>query len=303
MESRPDPDLAAGVKAILIAHARPAGEAAEAAPTLEGSLQSRGIEVRRWCRESSEEVPSLDGIDRVVVLGGDGTMMSVLRALEFPTIPFYGVNYGRVGFLMNPRMPGEELAEAILGGGLIEQQFPVLRSTVTLVSGEVAEVEAVNDLVLERASGQTVHLRMYIDDVLLNRYAGDGLVIATPAGSTAYSLAAGGPVVHASVPGMLVTPLYPHRPVQFHSLQFPILLPLSSKVRIEGEDLGKRPLRFVADGSVTREVASIEVRDRGRSVRVLRRSDYGFIDALVRKIIGRRDSDGAPAEGEPRGGR
>ena len=172
-------------------------------------------------------------------------------------------------------------------------------------SGEVVVSCAMNDFVFERASGQTVHLRTYIDGVLLNRYSGDGLVVAPPGGSTAYSLAAGGPVVHPLVEGMLITPLYPHRPVQFHSLQFPILLPLSSCVRIEGEDIEKRPLRFVADGSATRHVQSVEIRAFERPVHLLRSSDYEFIDTLVHKIIGRRagSSERSTRDEGARGGR
>ncbi len=287
------------LRSILIAHEAAAGSAAEAAPFFDEALVERGVSVQRWCRETTENPPPLDGVDLIAVLGGDGSMMAMLRALEFPKIPIYGVNYGRVGFLMNPRLPGADLAEMLTSQEMIAQAFPVLQATATLESGETVDFCAVNDFVLERASGQTVHLRTYIDGVLLNRYSGDGLVIATPGGSTAYSLAAGGPVVHPLVKGMLITPLYPHRPVQFHSLQFPILLPLSSRVRIEGDDLEKRPLRFVADGASTRNVRSIEIRDFGRPVHLLRSSDYEFIDTLVHKIIGRR---AAPGEGA-RGGR
>lgn len=275
---------------ILIATESVGGAAAEAAPELARALGARGVEARTWCREGGAPLPALDGVDRIVVLGGDGAMMGVLRALSFPTIPLFGVNYGRVGFLMNPRMPPGELARLLVEGPTIEQTFPVLRARVSLASGENVIEHAVNDFVLERASGQTVHLRTYIDGVLLNRYSGDGLVIATPGGSTAYSLAAGGPVVHQAVPGMLVTPLYAHRPVQFHSLQFPILLPLSSEVRVVADDQPKRPVRLVADGSTREGLVGIEIRDSGRPVRLLRPADYGFIDTLVSKIIGRLNS-------------
>ena len=98
---------------------------------------------------------------------------------------------------------------------------------------------------------------------------------------------------------MLITPLYAHRPVQFHSLQFPILLPLSSRIRIEAEDIEKRPLRLVADGATLEGVQAVEIRDSGRPVKLLRPADYEFIDTLVHKIIGRHNSTG---EG-PRGGR
>ena len=285
-------------RTILITTESVRGSAAEAVADLANALVERCIEVLTWCREAEGAPPDLEAIDRIVVLGGDGAMMGILRALTFPTVPLYGVNHGRVGFLMNPRLPAKQLAEVLVDGPTIEQTFPVLTAQVKLRSGESAVEHAVNDFVLERASGQTVHLRTYIDGVLLNRYSGDGLVIATPGGSTAYSLAAGGPVVHQSVPGMLITPLYAHRPVQFHSLQFPILLPLSSRIRVEADDLDKRPIRLVADGATLEGVEAIEIRDSGRPVRLLRPADYGFIDTLVNKIIGRLNSTSEGPKGE-----
>ncbi len=295
-------------RTILIATESTRGPAAEAVSELSAAITARGIHCETWCHEIDGDSPDLDGVDRIVVLGGDGAMMGILRALDFPEIPLYGVNYGRVGFLMNPRLPADELAAMLAEGPTIEQVFPVLAADLHLHSGEAIVDRAVNDFVLERASGQTVHLRTYIDGVLLNLYSGDGLVIATPGGSTAYSLAAGGPVVHQSVPGMLITPLYAHRPVQFHSLQFPILLPLSSRIRVEAEDLEKRPIRFVADGATIEGVQTIEIHDSGRPVRLLRPADYGFIDTLVNKIIGRHPASvrgetnrSATIEG-PRGG-
>lgn len=278
---------------LLITTEYGGGPAFDAVAPLASALEEREIAVRHWCCEESE-LPDLASVERIVVLGGDGTMMAILRALEFPSVPLYGVNFGQVGFLMNPRLAASDLAEVVSREDVLEQTFPVLEAALTLESGEVMSLRAVNDFVLERASGQTVHLRTYIDGVLLNRYSGDGLIVATPGGSTAYSLAAGGPVVHWAVPGMVITPLYPHRPVQFHSLQFPILLPLSSQIRVEADEVQKRGVRFVADGATQECGHSVEIRDSGDRVRILRDADYGFVDTLVLKIIGRKRS---PSEG------
>ena len=287
------------IRTLLIAHDASSAEAAAAAPELTQAVTALGVSATSWCRDTGGATPDLEGVDRLVVLGGDGAMMAVLRSLSFPEIPVYGVNYGQVGFLMNPRQPAADLAKEVTSPELLEQTSPVLEATAERLDGSTVQVRAMNDFVLERASGQTIHLKTYIDGVLLNRYSGDGLVVATSGGSTAYSLAAGGPVVHPSVSGMVITPLYPHRPVQFHSLQFPVVLPLSSVVRIEGEDLQKRPLRFVADGISTRDIRSIEMRDSGTRMQLLRAPSYGFIETLVRKIIGRRtipDIDRAETE-------
>ncbi len=225
-------------------------------------------------------------VDLVLVLGGDGFMMTLTRALGYPSTPFYGLNFGRVGFLMNPAAPAEELADLIAGGSWTSASYPVLEATIVLSDGRCIVDRAFNDFVIERASGQTVELLSYIDGVMLNRYSGDGLIVATPGGSTAYSLAAGGPVIHPLVDSMMVTPLCPHRPVQFHSLQFPLLLTLDSAIRVVNSDRQKRPCRCVCDGRAVEAVSEVAIRHDGLRIELLRGPGYNFVDMLVRKVIG-----------------
>ncbi|HIA27313.1 MAG TPA: NAD(+)/NADH kinase [Planctomycetes bacterium] len=278
------------IERILIAMPEPPAEVLSFLPEVEKALASQGVASTAWRGNHTDQPPDPNNFDRVIVMGGDGALMGVLRALDFPTVPFYGVNYGRVGFLMNPRSSATELVSRLIEGDCIEQKIPVLKAIFTIEDGNKGEICAINDIVLERDSGQTVHLSTYIDEELLNAYSGDGIIIATPAGSTAYSLAACGPVVHPDVEAMVVTPLYAHRPVQFHSLQFPIVLPLTSRIRVVPENLNKRPLRLVADGVTVAGVVSVDVIDRGVPVNLLRPDDYGYIDSLVTRIIGRERS-------------
>ena len=105
--------------------------------------------------------------------------------------------------------------------------------------------------------------------------------------------------MHHSVDGMIVTPLCPHRPVQFHSLQFPIVLPLASEVRILTESHEIRPLRCVSDGRAMVEgITEVRISHGGRHIRLMRHPEYNFIDTLVRKIIGRRELSDNGSDGE-----
>ncbi|MCA8961594.1 MAG: NAD(+)/NADH kinase [Planctomycetes bacterium] len=239
--------------------------------------------------DTSVERPGqpVPGVDLVLALGGDGFMMALIRALDYPSTSFYGINYGRVGFLMNPRLTAEELTRVLVDEAWSKCSYPVLEARITLSDGREVVERAFNDFVIERASGQTVELNCYIDDVLLNRYSGDGLIVATPGGSTAYSLAAGGPVVHHSVDSMVVTPLCPHRPIQFHSLQFPLVLTLRSAIRVVNSDRQKRPCRCVCDGRAVEHISEVSIRHRGLRVTLLRGAGYDFVDTLVKKVIGR----------------
>ncbi len=249
------------------------------------SLENGGVHCRIWSPNGSTAPEITD--DLVIVIGGDGSLMSLLRSLHHPQVPIFGVNFGRVGFLMNPRQDPADLVDTVLGGKFVEQRLPVLEASwTTSGSQKLGSAAGINDVVLERDSGQTVHLGVYIDEVFLNAYSGDGLVISTPAGSTAYSLAAGGPVVHPEVEGVIVTPLNAHRPVQFHSLQFPVVLPLDTTIRVVGEGGKKRPIRVVVDGESFSDIEELRVQARGDSVRLLRPVGHEYIQSLLTRIIG-----------------
>ncbi|MGE4619578.1 MAG: NAD(+)/NADH kinase [Planctomycetota bacterium] len=269
---------------ILIAADSPSGEINDYVSALGSSFRKSGVDSRQWS-PSEGDPPELDQ-NLIIVIGGDGTLMSLLRVLDHPSVPIYGVNFGRVGFLMNPRQEPEALVDTLLRGTFVEQQLPVLSAKWSAGDGTTGNAAGINDVVLERDSGQTVHLGVYIDNVLLNAYSGDGLVIATPAGSTAYSLAAGGPVVHPGVDGMVVTPLNAHRPVQFHSLQFPVIIPLDAEIKAIGESCDKRPIRVVVDGESFTDIEELSVCARGDSVHLLRPQGYQYIQRIVSQIIG-----------------
>ncbi|MGE3164497.1 MAG: NAD(+)/NADH kinase [Planctomycetota bacterium] len=279
------------VRNVLLAANRRHTAVADLVPQFLAAARRRGLTVSEW--DGSAEPLDLHGLDVIVALGGDGYLMGLIRSLDYPEIPIFGVNYGRVGFLMNPVFSADALAECLAHGLFLPLPYPVLRIRVRREDGSEETTYAFNDFVLERASGQTVHLQVYIGGTLLNRYSGDGLIVATPGGSTAYSLAAGGPVVHTEVPCIIVTPLNPHRPVQFHSLQFSVLLPLRTKVHVIADYRDKRPVRCSADGrEICASVDEVFLDDSGRRVTLLRNPDYRFIDTVLRKIIGKRDENG-----------
>ncbi|MBI4602321.1 MAG: NAD(+)/NADH kinase [Planctomycetes bacterium] len=224
--------------------------------------------------------------DIIVVLGGDGFLMESLRLLDYPSTPVFGVNFGTVGFLMNPTECLSGLAGTIQAGRFGEERHPLLEATVALEAGGGVTLLAFNDLVIERMTRQSLRLEVSIDQVAFSRYAGDGFVLCTPAGSTAYSLAAGGPVLHPSVEAMVLTPLYPHRASPFHSVQFSLTLPLRSRIGFAATDLPKRGMRVVADGREVERVASVEVTGSERRLRLLRPLEHFFVKTLTRKFIG-----------------
>jgi NAD+ kinase len=224
--------------------------------------------------------------DLIVLLGGDGFLMESMRALEYPSTPVFGINFGSVGFLMNQKDCLHKLVSMIREWTFLEEEHAVLEARLRLEDGTEAHTLAFNDFVIERMTRQSVRLQVFLDDVAFNHYVGDGFVLATAAGSTAYNLAAGGPVVHPALPGIVITPLYPHRASPFHSVQFSLLVPLTSRLRIVADDLPKRGMRVVSDGRELERVSSAEILDSGRKIKLLRPRDHIFVETLGRKFIG-----------------
>jgi NAD+ kinase len=269
------------VKTVALFASRSSPECVKAWEELRRHLRTAGFEV-------IDERAGFDPtrVDAVVLLGGDGFLMESVHALGFPPTPIFGINFGSVGFLMNPKVGIEEIAAMLREGRFLMEEHPVLEARVNLVGGREERVLALNDFVMERTGGQGVRLRVLINRVLLNEFSGDGVIVATSAGSTAYNLAAGGPVFHPRISGMALTPLYPHRAAPFHSLQFSVLLPLDSRVDLVGGEVEKRPIRFLADGRLYDGASSVTVRDSGLRIRLLRVESHEFVATLARKFIG-----------------
>jgi len=188
---------------------------------LAGWAAGRGVELRTLNDERGclgQEVPCVepaefpDGLDLVVVLGGDGTLLRALGLVLEAEVPVLGVNLGRLGFLteVEPDRLGHALEAVWAGRSWVERRTTL--SVRILVGGEVvAEDLAVNDVVLEKSPKERMAaVALYVGDGLFARYAADGLIVATPTGSTAYSFSAGGPIVSPRMNAMLLTSIAPH---------------------------------------------------------------------------------------------
>ena len=258
-----------------------------AAPDCAASLQRLEEQfTRAGCELVAEPGTVEDGAQLLVVLGGDGFLMECLHRYDFPPQPIFGVNFGTVGFHMNPQACLDDAVELLSQGDYVADEYPALKVKVLCEDGSEQELLAFNDVLLERQTRQSVRLRVYLDGVLFNKFAGDGFVVGTAAGSTAYNLAAGGPAVHPDLPAMVVTPLYPHQAVPFNSVRFSLAVPLDRSLLFKAEDLPKRAMRLVADGRPLDGAAEVEVLDSSRRITLLRLENNGFAEVLSRKIIG-----------------
>jgi NAD+ kinase len=185
-------------------------------------LEHRGhevlIESESALRASLPHLPSGDDAmlgakaDLAIVLGGDGTMLSVARRLARFDPPLIGINQGRLGFLTDIRLAGmEPTLDAMLAGRFVEERRTMLDATVTRNGGVPVHALAVNDVVMNRgAGGSMIECAVEIDGRDAYAMRADGVIVATPTGSTAYALSAGGPIIDPAVSALALVPVAPH---------------------------------------------------------------------------------------------
>lgn len=265
---------------------------AKKADALENWLRSKGIETVR-----KENPPPLRGaLSRVatqasappdlfcaLVLGGDGTFLSAVRWVGSRKIPILGVKFGEVGFLAET---GEDqlysAVESILDGTFATQPRMRLQVTVLRDDKQRASETVLNDVVINKgALARLAYIDTYIDDRYLTTYRADGLIVATPTGSTAYSLAAGGPVIHPTVPAIIMTPICP-----FTLTNRPLIIPDSSTISIKLEKRSSDIL-LTFDGQQGLEISykdAIIVRKSPHPLYMISAPGQHYFDVLKAKL-------------------
>lgn len=242
-------------------------------------------EIERWLGERGCDVINeenlLAGIatpDVLVTLGGDGLIMRM--AHEFPDIPILGINLGKVGFLaMIDREDWELALTQLMERHYTVQEGPTLTAGLIRAGQELPEGWAINDVVI-RAGMQMIEVQLYIDQQFVNTYPGDGMIIATPQGSTAYCMSAGGPVLGAGVKGFAVTPICPHSPIRT-----PLVIP--EEALVELVIVHERGGHLILDGvpqAVVEAGDVIQVRRGEHLFRLVRLEGMNFYQAFRTKF-------------------
>ncbi|RDC59671.1 NAD(+) kinase [Alteripontixanthobacter maritimus] len=199
---------------------------------------------------------SLEEADAVVVLGGDGFMLQTLHRMldNGRVIPAYGINKGTVGFLMNRPRKGANLLSRVNRAKCFD--VAPLAMTATTQDGETQHFRAINEVSLLRETRQTAKIEISIDDrVRIEELVSDGVLVATPAGSTAYNLSANGPILPLDSALIALTPISAFRPRHWRGA----ILPDRSRITFRVLEAEKRPVSVVADQRELRDVVSVEL--------------------------------------------
>ena len=201
--------MTASVKEVGLVAALSKGDAATFAIEVRGWVEARGCHV--W-DEAALDATGGAGVDAVIVLGGDGLMMRV--ANRYADVPLLGINFGKVGFLAAvERRNWVEALGSLLDGDFLIDEGATLEAFVQREAARLDVGWAINDVVI-RSDVRMIDIELYLDGRYVNTYPGDGMIVATPRGSTAYGMAAGGPVLTAGVRGFAIVPISCHSPIR-----------------------------------------------------------------------------------------
>ena len=237
---------------------------------------------RQECGVSDEKLAS--GPELLVVIGGDGTLLAAARLLGGRPVPILAINHGGLGFLTAVMLPElyPEL-EKVLAGEFATDRRVMLDTCLLRGSDVVAAQRALNDVVINKGTlARIIELETHVNDQHVSTFRADGLIIATPTGSTAYNLSAGGPIVHPDMSAMLVTPICSHT-----LTNRPLVLPGQARVTVRLKSASDEGVYMTVDGQIGIEMEAgdrLEVGPSSEGVLLVAPEGKNYFDVLRDKL-------------------
>ena len=264
----------------IIVNSRKSG-AAELVPKLRAWLEKRECQVQDTSSNPVENV--LEEAELAICLGGDGTLLSVAGHMKEKSIPVLGVNLGALGFLTEVKQEEifEELGAFFSGASVIEERLMLSCTVQSQKNKKERRLLALNDIVISREGlSRILRLEVRVSGEKITNFAGDGMIVATPTGSTAYSLSAGGAVVHPGLEAILLTPICPHA-----SALRPIVVSANEKisVRIQSAPQDTAKALLTADGQENLEIDdsfNVEITRASTPLKLVKSSKRSYFATL-----------------------
>lgn len=226
----------------------------------------------------------------VISIGGDGSFLKAARDLDFPDVPFFCINTGHLGFFTEI-LPDENEIDYFIKSFLKEDYavslLPLLEIDISNDS-QLERMYAINELVVRGNRSRTAHLQMFVNGNFMETFSGDGLIISTSTGSTAYNYSAGGSIVDNRLEIMQITPISPISTNAFRSFTSSIILPaFDSEITIKPEWKFDNMILLVIDGEEKRyqNITDIKTRQADKKIKLLRLDDYEFWNRVYMKFL------------------
>ena len=248
------------------------------AKDLEKKLNASSIEIK----------DSPDDVDLILCVGGDGTLLNLMQTHEFPTVPVAGINTGHLGFFQEIAPEKIDVfIKTFLEGGLTAQPYNIAKADIIFNDGKEIAYRALNEFVIKGQGTHPIHLNISINESFIERFSGDGIIVSTPAGSTAYNYSLGGALVDPRLNLLQVAPMAPMNNTAYRSLTSSILLPANDSLIIEPCDEQSSTLGILFDGQnkVYSGIRSIELCLSRRKINLVRFGGTTFWEKVKSKFL------------------
>lgn len=267
-----------------------------AGPAAEIAAHLNGRDVKALCLAQENvgpelgDVPALPGeelgaaVDLIVAIGGDGTLLRAARSVAADAVPLLGVNLGRLGFLTDVS-PEQmlQIIDSVLAGDYIEEQRIMLEARLVGPNQANEVMYALNDVAAKvGGSGHMQDFAAWVDGDYVNTHGGDGLIVATATGSTAYALSCGGPIIQPAVDALVMVPICPHT-----LSDRPLVIPTRSKIEVRIEPRFDDTAQVSCDGELLGEIGAedtLTIAVAEQTVRLLHPQGYDYFELLRSKL-------------------
>lgn len=226
--------------------------------------------------------------DLIIVIGGDGTMLSAIKRHRYKKTPFLGVNTGSLGFL--PSIPPSDLniiVEILKNRKYKITSYPLLKVKGKTVKGEEIFNYAFNEILIKHQEPRLMEARMYINNKPFNYFTGDGFIISTPIGATGYAIWAGGVATHSELPVYQITPLNPNDNSINRPLKSSLVVPIDTRLDIRIVKAKYRAVIVACDGKKVTDdyISELHISASHKEIKILRWGDYDYFELYKNKII------------------
>lgn len=226
--------------------------------------------------------------DLIIVIGGDGTMLSAIKRHRYKKTPFLGVNTGSLGFL--PSVPPSDLniiVEILKNKKYKITSYPLLKVKGKTVKGEEIFNYAFNEILIKHQEPRLMEARMYINNKPFNYFTGDGFIISTPIGATGYAIWAGGVATHSELPVYQITPLNPNDNSINRPLKSSLVVPIDTRLDIRIVKAKYRAVIVACDGKKVTDdyISELHISASHKEIKILRWGDYDYFELYKNKII------------------
>ena len=245
-------------------------------------LRQYGIKVEG--HHMDDEKPSL-----IFVIGGDGTMLNAVMEYQNLNLPFIGINTGTLGFLMNERADKvDKMIKKIISCDYEVVHYPLFEAKLHCTDGRKYVRNFICDLVIERKNMSLTEMEVIINGIALNYFAGDGYIVSSPVGSTAYSIWAGGAAIHHALHCIEIVPMHPNDSARNLPMKLPLILPDETEINFRILNPRDRGIRAAVDGyeiSTSAPICEASVKISEKNVTFWNTADYNYLHRLKKKII------------------